>query len=70
MNDTGLALIQENRRWSSLANQLYDCLSKEEKDRAFELVQDNMIDELIEAHYQYSLSENKKLNGELKKWQK
>jgi hypothetical protein len=57
MNDTGLLLIQEHRAWSSLANQIYDCLNQTEKDRLFDLLLDQSNDEIIaEQQRKYSHS--------------
>ena len=65
MNDLGLVLIQENRRWSYLANRLYDMLTQEEKDRLFELVANKDIDVVLNELY--SLSEAPLIKSEVQK---
>ena len=68
MNDQGLLMIQEHRAWSSLANHLYDCLDKKEKDRLFYLIEKNNVEELVlETYGSNSLSENTSIKPEVQK---
>jgi hypothetical protein len=51
MNSEGLLMIQEHRAWSSLANNLYDCLSQEEKNRLFNLIEERDVEDLVLEEY-------------------